>query len=162
MVHKILIFKLLFIVCFLFSSSNIYSQEVIQGKVNIIDGDTIHIGNNKIRLHGIDAPEINQICTINGADWECGKESKFYLENLIDLNNVICKVNDIDKYKRYVAICFINNININKKMVQSGWAIAYRYYSEDYVADEEIAKKNKLGIWKGQFEEPYLFRKNKK
>ncbi len=162
MVHKILIFKLLFIVCILFSSSNIYSQEVIQGKVNIIDGDTIHIGNNKIRLHGIDAPEINQICTINGADWECGKESKFYLENLIDLNNVICKVNDIDKYKRYVAICFVNNININKKMVKSGWAIAYRYYSSDYINEEDKAKKNKLGIWEGEFEEPYLFRKKNK
>ena len=162
MVHKILIFKLLFIVCVLFSSSNIYSQEVIQGKVNIIDGDTIHIGNNKIRLHGIDAPEINQICTINGADWECGKESKFYLENLIDLNNVICKVNDIDKYKRYVAICFVNNININKKMVQSGWAIAYRYYSSDYINEENKAKKNNLGIWEGEFEEPYLFRKKNK
>ena len=47
-------------------------------------------------------------------------------------------------------------------MVRSGWSIAYRYYSTQYIKDEEIAKKNKLGIWKGEFEEPYIFRKNKK
>ena len=68
----------------------------------------------------------------------------------------------IDKYNRFIAICFMEELNINKTIVRSGWGIAYRYYSIDYVNEELIAKENKLGIWKGQFEEPYLFRKNNK
>ena len=47
-------------------------------------------------------------------------------------------------------------------MVKYGWVIAYRYYSQEFINDEEFAQKNKLGIWKGSFEEPYLFRKNQK
>ena len=80
----------------------------------------------------------------------------------MDEKNVECTINDIDRYKRFIAICFINEININKYMVAEGWAIAYRHYSLDYIRDEELAKKNKLGIWKGEFEEPYLFRKSNK
>ena len=71
-------------------------------------------------------------------------------------------MNDIDKYKRYIAECFINNKNINKFMVRNGWAIAYRYYSSDYINDEKIAKNNKAGIWQGKFQEPYLYRKQQK
>ena len=47
-------------------------------------------------------------------------------------------------------------------MVKNGWAIAYRYYSLDYIDEEKIAKNNKAGIWQGTFQEPYLFRKNQK
>ena len=71
-------------------------------------------------------------------------------------------MNNIDRYKRYIAECFTNNLSINKYMVRNGWAIAYRYYSLKFVKDEEIAKKNKLGIWKSIFLEPYLFRKKNK
>jgi endonuclease YncB( thermonuclease family) len=45
-------------------------------------------------------------------------------------------------------------------MVREGWAIAYRYYSKDYVNEEEIAKAKKKGIWQGSFVEPYIWRKN--
>ena len=47
-------------------------------------------------------------------------------------------------------------------MVKSGWAIAYRYYSLDYIDDEKKAKINKKGIWKGTFIDPYLYRKKNK
>ena len=47
-------------------------------------------------------------------------------------------------------------------MVQNGWAVAYRYYSDDFIKNEEIAKKNKAGIWQGKFLDPYLFRKQQK
>ena len=75
---------------------------------------------------------------------------------------VTCKVNGIDQYKRYIAECYLNNLNINQYMVKQGWAIAYRFYSKDYIDEEFIAKRKKLGIWKGEFEEPYLFRKKNK
>ena len=138
------------------------NQIIISGKAKIIDGDTIHIENNKIRLHGIDAPELNQNCNYKNKDWECGQQSKKYLIQLIDSNAVNCQVIGIDRYKRYIGICYVNKLNINKMMVKNGWAIAYRYYSKDYTDEEFIAKKIKVGIWKGEFEEPYIFRKKNK
>ena len=163
MEQKILIFKIFFIVFFcLVLNTCVQTQKLIKGKAKVIDGDTIHIGNNKIRLHGIDAPEQKQTCSFEGNEWNCGKDAKFFLSNLINKKSVSCRVNDIDKYNRLVAICFIDNININQIMIMSGWAIAYRYYSKDFIKEEEIAKKNKIGIWRGTFEEPYIYRKNSK
>jgi len=60
MVQKILIFKIFFLI-FLFNNNLIYAETII-GIVTVIDGDTIHIDNNKIRLHVIDAPERKQTC----------------------------------------------------------------------------------------------------
>ena len=144
----------------LFSSAS-FSAKIIEGKAKIIDGDTIHIEKNKIRLHGIDAPEIDQTCTIKDKLWNCGIESSLELKKLILDNKISCVVSDIDKYNRYIAECFINNKNINKLMVRNGWAIAYRYYSLDFVGDEKLAEKDKNGLWQGKFQEPYLYRKSK-
>ena len=58
MVQKILIIKTLVLFCFFYSVDS-FANKIIEGRAKIIDGDTIHIGENKIRLHGIDAPEIN-------------------------------------------------------------------------------------------------------
>ena len=163
MEQKTLIFKLLFIVFFFFVlSTNVQSQKLIKGKAKVIDGDTIHIGNNKIRLHGIDAPEQKQTCSFEGNEWNCGQDATIFLTTLIYKKSVSCRVNDIDQYKRLVAVCFVDNININQLMIISGWAIAYRYYAKDFIKEEEIAKKNKVGIWRGAFEEPYIYRKNNK
>jgi endonuclease YncB( thermonuclease family) len=80
------------------------------------------------------------------------------------INNRIirCEVNDIDIYNRYVAVCYINTIDINQWMVKNGWAIAYKYYSIDYINEEKFARENKLGIWNSEFLEPYLYRKKNK
>ena len=161
MVLAILIFKLI-IFLFYFTFSFSVQAQSISGKAKIIDGDTIHIGKNKIRLHGIDAPEWNQNCTINDIIWECGKKSTLALKKLIANQNVVCEIKSIDRYKRYIAVCFSNKVNLNKKMVHNGWAIAYRYYSKDYIEEEDLARKNKVGIWKGKFIEPYQFRKKNK
>ena len=161
MEQKILIFKLLFLLFIIFFNFSVFSK-TINGIALVVDGDTLHIEKNKIRLHGIDAPEIDQTCTIKDKVWNFGIESSLELKKLILDNNISCVVSDIDKYNRYIAECFINNKNINKLMVRNGWAIAYRYYSLDFVEDEELAKKNKIGLWQGQFQEPYLYRKTKK
>ena len=153
----ILIFSII-----LLSFSNSVLAKTINGKPRIIDGDTIHIKSNKIRLHGIDAPETKQTCKIGNEEWYCGKQSTKELKKLINKQNVECVINDVDIYNRYVAICYVDEININQWMVKNGWAIAYRYYSKDYINEEEYADDNKLGIWKSKFIEPYLYRKKNK
>lgn len=71
-----------------------------------------------------------------------------------------CKEGYKDRYGRLIAICYANGINLNSIMVKQGWVIAYRLYSNDYIHEEDNAKKNKRGIWNGSFIEPYIWRKN--
>ena len=110
MEQLILISRLLIILFCTVYCFTAFSQ-TIQGKAKIIDGDTIHIGKNKIRLHGIDAPEINQTCSINDQIWNCGIKSSLALENLILEKEVRCEVIDIDRYKRFIAI--FNHISVD-------------------------------------------------
>ena len=159
MVVKILIFNLFFI---LISLSTVSSGKTIFGKAKVIDGDTIHINKNKIRLHAIDAPETNQTCKKNSQDWNCGVKSTNFLKELIDNNKIECITKGKDRYNRFIGICYKDNLDLNSAMVLNGWAIAYRYYSKDYIEEEEEAKRDKKGIWIGDFEEPYLFRKKNK
>ena len=159
MVVKILIFNLFFIlICF----STFSSGKTIFGKAKVIDGDTIHIKKNKIRLHAIDAPETNQTCNKNNKVWNCGVEATKFLIELIGKNKIECITSGKDRYNRFIGICYKETLDLNREMVLNGWAIAYRYYSMDYVEEEEEAKKQKKGIWSGEFEEPYLFRKKNK
>ena len=159
MVARYLIFSIFFSLVFCFNQA--YGK-TIYGKAKIIDGDTIHIGNNKIRLHAIDAPETKQKCLKNGKKWSCGLESTRFLKDLIGKDEIQCDTKGQDRYNRYIGVCYKNNTDLNSEMVINGWAIAYRYYSLDYIKEEEIAKSKKIGIWIGEFEEPYLFRKKNK
>ena len=130
-----------------------------QEKIKIIDGDTIHINKIRYRLHGIDAPEIKQLCKIKDKKYNCGVKSKEFLISLVGNQSVKCNQKDIDRYKRIIAECFVRETNINKELVRNGWALAYRDYSKDYVPDEEFAQENNLGMWKGTFIQPKKWRK---
>jgi|TARA_B110000967_G_C18547716_1_gene393797 endonuclease YncB( thermonuclease family) len=126
----------------------------------ITDGDTIKISNNKIRLHGIDAPERNQKCAKNSKEYNCGTVATRALIKKIKKNIVKCIVQENkDRYDRFIGVCFIEKNDLNKWMVRNGYAIAYRRYSKDYILDEEFAKTNKLGLWSGTFLRPEIWRK---
>ena len=159
-----------FIIIFLIFVSNVTAEE-ISGTPKIIDGDTVHINNYKFRLEGIDAPEMRQQCkkeslkissTIGFTfykDYSCGKVSKEKLITKIDTTEIKCISSSKDRYKRYIATCYKEKINLNQWMVRNGYAIAYRRYSKKYVPDEDFAKKNKLGLWQGKFIKPEKWRK---
>ncbi len=135
------------------------SAEEISGIPKIVDGDTIRISIYKIRLEGIDAPEIRQICKKNNREYFCGRISKEKLDDKVKGNNIICKTHSRDRYKRYLATCYINGLNLNQWMVRNGHALAYRRYSKKYITDEDFAKDNKLGLWQGNFIDPEKWRK---
>ncbi len=158
------------LIIFLVLTSSVLSEEIF-GFPNIIDGDTIRIENYKIRLEGIDAPEMKQKCKkekfkislIVGftfyEDYNCGAVSKENLVEKISSSKIKCISTSQDRYKRYLATCFRDKINLNKWMVRNGHALAYKRYSKKYVLDEEFAKENKLGLWKGKFINPEKWRK---
>ena len=92
-------------------------------------------------------------------DYSCGVISKKKLINKIDMSKVKCISSSKDRYKRYLATCYKDKINLNKWLVREGLAVAYKRYSKEYVRDEDYAKENKLGIWQGSFIRPEKWRK---
>ena len=140
-------------------SLNVIADE-ISGIPKITDGDTIKIFNKKIRLHGIDTPEKKQICFKNSKEYRCGQEATDALIKKINKKTVVCKVQEkLDRYNRYIGVCFLGNTDLNKWMVRNGYAVAYRRYSKDYIEDENYAKKNKIGLWSSNFIQPEKWRK---
>jgi endonuclease YncB( thermonuclease family) len=132
----------------------------ISGVPTITDGDTIKILKKRIRFHGIDTPEKKQICVRNSKEYNCGEEATKALKRKIGGNLVTCRVQKkLDRYKRYIGVCFLEGINLNKWMVRNGYAVAYRRYSKDYIEDENYAKINKFGLWSGYFIHPKKWRK---
>ena len=132
---------------------------VFSGRPKIIDGDTIRIGNTRIRLFGIDAPEAKQTCTVGGKQWPCGREATKALTKFIGDSAVNCNQRDLDHYGRIVAVCRIGSIDLNWWMVSNGWAVAYRRYSSDYVRREGEAKIARKGIYRGEFVVPWEWRR---
>ena len=145
-----------FIFSFFLSSILIASEKEIQ----VIDGDTIHIGKLKYRFFGIDAPEIKQICEKDNTKIQCGVIAKSVLENKIADKIPECVVKDKDRYQRLVAECFIGKESLSRFMVREGYAVAYSQYSKDFIEDEKYAKENKLGIWSMNFQIPSEYRKS--
>ena len=134
-------------------------QNVSSNTVHVIDGDTIKIGNKKIRFSGIDAPEINQYCFKNGKKILCGVLAKKALVKKIGNKVPKCVIEGKDIYKRILAECFVNEKSLSKFLVRNGYAFAYRKYSKKFIQDEEFARKNKLGLWSMKFDYPWKFRK---
>lgn len=128
--------------------------------VIVTDGDSIKIGKDRIRLQGIDAPEYRQRCKKENVVYKCGEKSRDYLISLINNKKVECTYNDVDRYNRVLGMCFVNGISLNEEMVNSGWALAYRKYNKIFIENELIAKQKKVGIWVGEFEKPWEWRKN--
>ncbi len=131
----------------------------INGFAEVIDGDTLRINTKRIRLFGIDAPELRQLCLDGGKPYQCGVQSKTALERRIGGSRINCLEKDRDRYGRVVAICKISDLDLNSWMVREGMALAYRRYTSAYVGDERIARSKKLGLWANQFVKPWDWRR---
>jgi endonuclease YncB( thermonuclease family) len=134
------------------------AAETLSGPAEVIDGDTLAVEGRKIRLFGIDAPELRQTCDRNGEAWACGEESARQLEELVASNPVECTGYEMDQYGRLVAVCRSGGFELNKTLVEQGWATAFRTYSDDYVVSETRAKMARRGIWSSAFDLPQSYR----
>jgi endonuclease YncB( thermonuclease family) len=137
------------------------AQDWLAGIARVIDGDTIDIRGTHIRLHGIDAPESKQSCTLNEQTYACGQRATEELIKLIGARTVQCSQSGKDRNGRVVAQCSVDAIDLSAWMVEHGWAIAYRKYSTAYVAAEIQARAQKVGIWAGTFVDPEEWRKTR-
>ena len=148
----------IFILCSL-SSLFLFSNNLFASHVTVIDGDTIRLGDVKIRFSGIDAPEINQTCVASEGKVACGKISRDLLIEKVTNNKISCTDEGKDFYGRVLGECFVNGESLSAYLVREGFAFAYRKYSNKYIEDEEYAKFNKLGMWSMEFQYPWDYRK---
>ena len=148
-----------FILCSL-SSLFLFSNNLFASHVTVIDGDTIRLGDVKIRFSGIDAPEINQTCVASEGKVACGKISRDLLIEKVTNNKISCTDEGKDFYGRVLGECFVNGESLSSYLVREGFAFAYRKYSNKYIEDEEYAKFNKLGMWSMEFQYPWDYRSN--
>jgi endonuclease YncB( thermonuclease family) len=129
------------------------------GIASVVDGDTIEIDGARIRLEGIDAPEVGQTCKRKWfGSWACGHEATAALRRLIGGRAVTCSSRGKDKYERMLAICFLDGRDVNAWMVRHGHAWAFVKYSETYVREEALARTERLGIWQGQSQPAWEYR----
>lgn len=135
-------------------------REQMAGGAHIIDGDTLDLNGTRIRLYGIDAPEKAQTCMRGSREWACGTEATAALVKMIGNQQLVCETRDTDRYGRSVSTCEAGGVSVNTWMVRNGWAVAYRQYGGAiYDANEDAAKADRLGVWAGQFDMPWDWRR---
>ena len=128
--------------------NNQLSDSVISGKAIVYDGDTIRVGNHRILLYAIDAPELEQKCVNANQQFYCGQQAKKFLQDLIANNIIHCHIVGVDRYQRFLGLCEDNqNNSINATMVMHGFAFAYQYYTWRYVPHEFLAKWQQKGLF---------------
>lgn len=128
--------------------------------VTAIDGDTLRTGGERIRLFGIDAPELRQPCyDTSGREWACGRAAKARLAALVAGGNVACASQGHDRYGRMLGICSAGNVpDVAEVLVQEGYAVDYSRYSDRYSVAARDARAAGRGIWQGRFERPEQWR----
>lgn len=134
----------------------------IEGKVEKVkDGDTLNIsGVFDVRLFGIDTPEHNQNCIVDGKEWNCGQEALRHLSSLVLGKKISCSNQKKEKYSRYLSVCKVNGQDINKAMIKKGLAIIY--YSNKYALEERKARVKRQGLWNSEFINPEDYRRGKR
>ena len=142
----------------------VVSAADITGTAKVREGDQVLIGNSRIRLGGIDAPSIDQLClNAKGERWTCGLAARDELTKFADGKNWTCHVRTTDRRGRIVARCEVSGDDVQKWLVQNGWALSYKQFSHDYDAEEAVARDAKAGLWQGAFIAPWDWRvRNKK
>lgn len=122
----------------------------IRGVARVFDGDTLEIGLVRIRLHGIDAPELGQSCGDGtGGEWRCGQAAADRLAALVDDAEVVCDARERDHFGRIVATCRAGGRDLSRALSAEGLAWAYTRFSDDYVTQEAQARDAGQGIWQG-------------
>jgi endonuclease YncB( thermonuclease family) len=140
-------------------------RETISGIATVLDGDTLEVAGERVRLIGIDAPEGSQMCKADGLDWPCGQIATAAVYEIVGTDSVECEVYGRDRWRRALAECFQHGESINAAIVRQGWALAWypgtaAVLGPSFEEHEEAAAAVRVGIWRGTFTEPWIWRRH--
>lgn len=125
------------------------------GEARASDGDSLRLGADRIRLLGLDAPELDQVCwRADGGEWPCGREARALMVTLLGDGAVTCLPQGNDRYGRTLAHCEVAGSDVGARVVEAGLAVS----SGEYEREESLARGNRLGIWQGRFVNPREWR----
>ncbi|MFL4472016.1 thermonuclease family protein [Tateyamaria armeniaca] len=134
----------------------------VAGHVRVVDADTFDVGQTRVRLHAIDAPEQDQMCeTEHGIAFACGQWASAQVTARFEGAHARCTQTDTDRYGRVVATCEANGVDVGQEIVAQGWAFAYRRYGMDYDLDEKSAYVADRGLHGFRVQSPAQFRKTR-
>ncbi len=147
-------------VTFMATAGGAGAAVTLSGQADVVDGDTLIIKGQKIRLFGADAFEHDQMCGYMA----CGKIATETMHALADGKTVECEKHDTDRYGRTVATCKTKcsptvTCDLGQELVRRGLAVAYRHFSRQYLPDEMAAKRAHAGAWAHGFDAPQTWRK---
>ena len=130
------------------------------GTAWVADGDSIEIAGTRLRLEGIDAPELDQACADDkGQSWSCGRTAARELRSHIGAHKLDCRHKGVDRFERVLAVCLLpDGSDVNAWMVRQGWALASSR-AGTYQTEEDAAKAARRGIWAGTFVPPREWRR---
>ena len=150
--------RLLFIALLVTMPAAAQAADIV-GVPKFRDADQVVIGTTRVRLAGIDAPALDQLClNPKGERWTCGAAARDALIKYSGDKSWTCTPVRTDRFGRTVARCLIDGEDVQKWMVRNGWALAYVQYSKTYEADEKEARDAKAGLWAGAFIAPWDWR----
>lgn len=127
-------------------------EEMLEGHAFAVDGDTLDLAGTRVRLTGIDAPELRQECMRAGRPWACGEAARRMLQEALRAGPVACAASRRDTYGRPLAVCRVGGVNLSEHMAQQGFAVAY--LGRAYAGAEAEARAAGRGIWGASFEAP--------
>lgn len=134
-------------------------MRLVGGPATVIDGDTLVVADEQVRLEGIDAPEADQTCRRAGERYPCGTVATRALRARIEAGIVMCRISGQDPEGRLVGLCRLaDQTDLGEWLVLRGHALAYRRYSTQYVIQEDHARQERSGLWTGEFVAPWDWR----
>ena len=132
----------------------------VAGQASVIDGDTIEIRSQRIRISGVDAPETGQVCySSSGRQWRCGQRAALMLADHLGAAPVSCRTGGQDRYGRWLARCTAHGQDLGEWLVRNGWAVPYFDHNHAYAEAQRAARASRSGLWAGQFILPKDWRK---
>lgn len=138
--------------------------EEITGPAKVLAGDLVEINGRRIRLYGVDAPDMDQTClSKKREEYKCGDHARRHLAVMIGNLPLTCKGEAKDENNDLIAVCQIRWLDVNENIVFDGWALAYRQHGDEYVRAELAARARHQGLWKGStFVMPWEWRQDKR
>jgi endonuclease YncB( thermonuclease family) len=128
------------------------------GPFSAIDGDTLGAEGERLRIEGIDAPELAQICErADGRPYACGEDARLGLRRVVAEGRWECSGTQRDRYQRLLVVCKRGLEDLGERLVRAGAVVA----DGRYLAAEAEARSKGEGIWSGTFQRPSDWRRQR-